>query len=63
MTTIKAKVQTNQSQITAKKLAIGQFSLAMSDITNLPPLLSSDIALSILTVKVLLMLISVYISN
>ena len=34
MTTIKARVQTNQSQIQAKKLAIGQFSLAMSDITN-----------------------------
>ena len=34
MTTIKAKVQTNQSQIVAKKLAIGQFSIAMSDITN-----------------------------
>ena len=34
MSTIKAKVQTNQSQITAKKLAIGQFSIAMSDITN-----------------------------
>ena len=34
MTTIKAKVQTNQSQIVAKKLAIGQFSIAMSDIKN-----------------------------
>lgn len=34
MTAIKAKVQTNQSQIVAKKLAIGQFSIAMSDITN-----------------------------
>lgn len=34
MTTIKAKVQTNQSQIVAKKLAIGQFSIAMSDISN-----------------------------
>ncbi len=34
MPTIKAKVQTNQSQIVAKKLAIGQFSIVMSDIAD-----------------------------
>jgi hypothetical protein len=34
MPTIKAKVQSNQSQIVAKKLAIGQFSVSMSDIAD-----------------------------
>ncbi len=47
MTTIKAKVQTNQSQITAKKLAIGQFSLAMSDITNVDTTGETDGAMMI----------------
>ena len=31
MPTIKAKVQSNQNQVVAKKLAIGQFSISMSD--------------------------------
>mgnify|MGYP000497934251 CR=1 FL=1 len=34
MPTIKAKVQSNQNQLVAKKLAIGQFSIAMSDIAD-----------------------------
>ena len=34
MPTIKAKVQSNQNQVVAKKLAIGQFSVAMSDIAD-----------------------------
>ena len=34
MPTIKAKVQSNQNQLVAKKLAIGQFSVAMSDIAD-----------------------------
>jgi|TARA_B110000879_G_scaffold165801_1_gene214282 hypothetical protein len=34
MATIKAKVGTNQSQIVAKKISIGQFNIAMSDITD-----------------------------
>lgn len=34
MPTIKAKVQSNQNQVVAKKLAIGQFSIAMSDIAD-----------------------------
>ena len=35
----------------------------MSEITNFPPLLSSDIALSILTVKVLFMWFFIYLLN
>jgi len=34
MTTIKARVKTNQSQVVAKKISIGQFAIAMSDITD-----------------------------
>lgn len=34
MPTIKAKVQSNQNQVVAKKLAIGQFSISMSDIAD-----------------------------
>ena len=34
MPTIKAKVQSNQNQGVAKKLAIGQFSISMSDIAD-----------------------------
>jgi len=34
MPTIKAKVQSNQNQLVAKKLAIGQFSVTMSDIAD-----------------------------
>ena len=47
MSTIKAKVQTNQSQITAKKLAIGQFSIALSDITNVDTTGQTDGAMMI----------------
>tara|TARA_Y100001937_G_scaffold74175_1_gene100962 strand:- start:1546 stop:1767 length:222 start_codon:yes stop_codon:yes gene_type:complete len=47
MTTIKAKVQTNQSQIVAKKLAIGQFSIAMSDISNVDTTGETDGAMMI----------------
>ena len=47
MSTIKAKVQTNQSQITAKKLAIGQFSIALSDITNVDTTGETDGAMMI----------------
>ena len=34
MPTIKAKVNTNQSQLVAKKLSIGQFNITMSDIQD-----------------------------
>ena len=34
MPTIKAEVQSNQNQVVAKKLAIGQFSISMSDIAD-----------------------------
>ena len=34
MPTIKAKVPSNQNQVVAKKLAIGQFSISMSDIAD-----------------------------
>jgi len=34
MPTIKAKIQSNQNQVVAKKLAIGQFSISMSDIAD-----------------------------
>ena len=34
MPTIKAKVQSNQNQVVAKKLAIGQLSISMSDIAD-----------------------------
>ncbi len=47
MSTIKAKVQTNQNQITAKKLAIGQFSIALSDITNVDTTGQTDGAMMI----------------
>lgn len=47
MPTIKARVQSNQNQIVAKKLAIGQFSITMSDISDVDTTGQTDGAMMI----------------
>ena len=47
MPTIKARVNTNQSQVVAKKLAIGQFNISMSDIADVDTTGQTDGAMMI----------------